>query len=64
MTGDKEKPVAVAVNCEPELVTRLDAFTASMKRAQVAKRAMVLGLKLIEQNPTLLVSDTPAKPAK
>lgn len=51
----------VCVNCDPDLVARLDKFTVSMKRAQVAKRALQLGLAMIERDPALLISAPPER---
>ncbi len=57
MPNGKKSPV-VGVSLSPEDIARLDAFAkGATKRAAVGKQSMLIGLALIEKDPSLLNMD-------
>lgn len=63
----KERLVTLTLKVPPEVDTRIRAFTrdgkkdSEMNRSQVARRALLLGLHLIEGDETLLLGDKQKK---
>lgn len=63
--GGEKRLVTLGVKVAPEVVARLDALKrGQLNKSQVARQALLLGLGLLEGNPSLLLEDADQPPKR